>query len=214
MESAAQPRRHSGPAALPGAGARRDGGTGQPAWRRRRWRRAALLEGLIAALNARHPPFTRELARSAPATFLPRRDCAGAAGRGHGVARGRAGRGVPNRRRGGAGPARRTRVHELNAFTAGHAALLVVDVRAFQDAWLAVAALSFEALRGRPVVLDARVQAAAGGPGQAAVAGGCGSSWRAPSSRRTRPTGRPGSLPVPGAAAGRRGHPGGFVDAR
>jgi histidine ammonia-lyase len=57
-----------------------------------------------------------------------------------------------------------------NAFTAGYAALLAVDGLALHDAWLAVAALSFEALEADPVVLDARVQAALGGSGQAAVA--------------------------------------------
>ena len=57
-----------------------------------------------------------------------------------------------------------------NAFTAGHAALLVVDAWALHDARLAVAALSFEALEADPIVLDPRVQAALGAPGQAAVA--------------------------------------------
>ncbi len=57
-----------------------------------------------------------------------------------------------------------------NAFTAGYAALLAVDGLALHDAWLAVAALSFEAAEADPVVLDERVQAALGGSGQAAVA--------------------------------------------
>jgi histidine ammonia-lyase len=57
-----------------------------------------------------------------------------------------------------------------NAFTSGHAALLVVDGLRLQDSWLAVAALSFEALDADPTVLDARVQAAVGAPGQVAVA--------------------------------------------
>src|SRR5205807_2577360 len=57
-----------------------------------------------------------------------------------------------------------------NALTAGHAALLSVDCQALQAAWLAVAALSFEALQADPVVLDERVQAALGAPGQIAVA--------------------------------------------
>lgn len=57
-----------------------------------------------------------------------------------------------------------------NALTAGHAALLSVDAGALHEAWLAVAALSFEALGADPVVLDERVQAARGAPGQAAVA--------------------------------------------
>jgi histidine ammonia-lyase len=57
-----------------------------------------------------------------------------------------------------------------NAVTAGHAALLCVDAHALHDSWLAVAALSFEALEADPVVLDERVQAARGSAGQAAVA--------------------------------------------
>jgi histidine ammonia-lyase len=57
-----------------------------------------------------------------------------------------------------------------NAFTSGHAALLVVDGQRLQDTWLAVAALSFEALEADPTVLDALVQAALGAPGQVAVA--------------------------------------------
>lgn len=57
-----------------------------------------------------------------------------------------------------------------NAMTAGYAALLAVDARALLGRWLEVAALSFEALDADPVVLDARVQAARGARGQAAVA--------------------------------------------
>jgi histidine ammonia-lyase len=56
------------------------------------------------------------------------------------------------------------------AFTTGHAALIAVDARALLRAWLTVAALSFEALRADPVVLDDRVQAARGAAGQVAVA--------------------------------------------
>jgi histidine ammonia-lyase len=57
-----------------------------------------------------------------------------------------------------------------NAMTAGQAALLSVDARALHERWLEVAALSFEALHADPVVLDPRVQAARGARGQAAVA--------------------------------------------
>jgi histidine ammonia-lyase len=56
------------------------------------------------------------------------------------------------------------------AMTAGRASLLSVDAWALQARWLAVAALSFEALDADPVVLDPRVQAGRGGHGQAAVA--------------------------------------------
>ncbi|MGZ4178944.1 MAG: aromatic amino acid lyase, partial [Solirubrobacteraceae bacterium] len=58
-----------------------------------------------------------------------------------------------------------------NAFSIGYAALLVVDARRLLDAWLTVAALSFEAAAADPVVLDARIHSAAHRPGQAAVAG-------------------------------------------
>ena len=57
-----------------------------------------------------------------------------------------------------------------NALTGGHAALLSIDARALHDTWLAVAALSFEALRADPLVLDERVQAARGARGQTEVA--------------------------------------------
>jgi len=57
-----------------------------------------------------------------------------------------------------------------NAVSVGRAALLSIDGRALLDAWLAVAALSFEALRADTVVLDERVQAGRGSPSQAAVA--------------------------------------------
>ena len=57
-----------------------------------------------------------------------------------------------------------------NAITAGHAALLTVEARALLGRWLEVAALSFEALDADPIVLDARVQAARGARGQSAVA--------------------------------------------
>jgi histidine ammonia-lyase len=57
-----------------------------------------------------------------------------------------------------------------NAFTTGHAALICVDARALMEAWLTVAALTFEALEADPVILDERVQAAHGVPGQMTVA--------------------------------------------
>ncbi|MDQ6816497.1 MAG: aromatic amino acid ammonia-lyase [Actinomycetota bacterium] len=57
-----------------------------------------------------------------------------------------------------------------NALTAGQAALIAVDGLALHEAWLAVAALTFEAVQADPVVLDDRVQAARGARGQAAVA--------------------------------------------
>ncbi len=57
-----------------------------------------------------------------------------------------------------------------NAVSVGSAALLVVDARRLLDAWLSVAALSFEAAGADPVVLDARIHSPHHRPGQAAVA--------------------------------------------
>jgi histidine ammonia-lyase len=72
-----------------------------------------------------------------------------------------------------------------NAVTAGHAALLTVDAQALFDAWLTVAALSFEAADADRLVLDARLHGGRARAGQAAVAarlrellgeGGCGAA--------------------------------------
>ena len=57
-----------------------------------------------------------------------------------------------------------------NAVSIARAALLVVDSRRLLDAWLSVAALSFEAGAADPVALDPRVHSARHRPGQAAVA--------------------------------------------
>jgi histidine ammonia-lyase len=57
-----------------------------------------------------------------------------------------------------------------NAVSIGRAALLVVDARRLLDAWLSVAALSFEAAAADPVALDPRIHSSRHRPGQAAVA--------------------------------------------
>ena len=57
-----------------------------------------------------------------------------------------------------------------NAVTAAHAALLAVDAHALFDAWLAVAALSFEAAGADPVVLDERLHRGRPAGGQDVVA--------------------------------------------
>ncbi len=57
-----------------------------------------------------------------------------------------------------------------NAVSIGRAALLVVDARRLLDAWLSVAALSFEAAAADPGVLDPRIHSWRHRPGQAAVA--------------------------------------------
>jgi histidine ammonia-lyase len=57
-----------------------------------------------------------------------------------------------------------------NSVSVGHAALLTVDAHALFDAWLTVAALSFEAAAADPVVLDERLHRGRPQGGQAAVA--------------------------------------------
>jgi histidine ammonia-lyase len=57
-----------------------------------------------------------------------------------------------------------------NAVSIGRTALLVVDARRLLDAWLSVAALSFEAAAADPVALDPRIHSMRHRPGQAAVA--------------------------------------------
>jgi len=68
------------------------------------------------------------------------------------------------------GPRDGLAVISSNAVTVAHAALLVVDACALLDAWLAVAALSFEAAGADPVVLDERLHRGHPAGGQAAVA--------------------------------------------
>jgi histidine ammonia-lyase len=57
-----------------------------------------------------------------------------------------------------------------NAVTIGQAALLVIDVRRMLDAWLTVAALSFEAAGADPIVLDPRIHSARHRAGQSVIA--------------------------------------------
>jgi len=57
-----------------------------------------------------------------------------------------------------------------NAVTVAHAALVAVDATALLDAWLAVAALSFEAAGADPVVFDERVLRGRRVAGAAAIA--------------------------------------------
>ena len=57
-----------------------------------------------------------------------------------------------------------------NAVSIGRAALVVVDARRLLDAWLSVAALSFEAAAADPGVMDARIHSWRHRPGQAAIA--------------------------------------------
>jgi histidine ammonia-lyase len=135
-----------------------------------------LLEALVATLNAGLAPFTRELGSLGTGDMTALADIGLALlGEGHvwrgdelvaaaealrdaGVAPGRLGA------RDGLA------FMESNAVSVGHAALLVVDTRALLDAWLTVAALSFEVAAADPAVLDQRVHAARGQEGQIEVA--------------------------------------------
>jgi histidine ammonia-lyase len=131
----------------------------------------ALLEGLIAALNAGITPFTRELG-SLGTGDLPALAETALALLGEGLVwrEGELVEAFPVVGEVELGLRDALGFMSSNAFTAGHSALLMVDARALHDARLAVAALSFEALEADPIVLDPRVQAALGSPGQAAVA--------------------------------------------
>ena len=130
-----------------------------------------LLDVLIAAINARVVPVTHELG-SLGTGDLPALAEIALALLGEGRVW-RAGQLMP-----AAPPAQPTPLGHRdalgfmssNALSAGRAALISFDCRALFAASLAVAALSFEAARADPIVLDERVQAARGGPGQAAVA--------------------------------------------
>ena len=130
-----------------------------------------LLDGLVAALNAGVTPFTRELGALGTGDLGTLAEI-GLALLGEGLMWD-AGELVPARRladtvtlgmRDGLG------FISSNATTIGHAALLCSDLRALNDAWLATAALSFEAVGADPVVLDVHVQTGRGSPHQAAVA--------------------------------------------
>jgi histidine ammonia-lyase len=135
-----------------------------------------LLDALVAALNAGLTPFTRELGSLGTGDLTALADIALAL-----LGEGRVWRGgelvdaatafadagiEPGR----LGPRDGLAFISNNAVSIGHAALLVVDARQLLDAWLAVAALSFEAAAADPVVLDPRIHSALHRPGQAAVA--------------------------------------------
>jgi histidine ammonia-lyase len=135
-----------------------------------------LLDALVGMLAAGLSPFTRELGSLGTGDLTALADIglallgegrvwrgddlvdAGDALRDAGIAPGRL------------GPRDGLAFISSNAVTIGHAALLVVDARALLDAWLTVAALSFEAAAADTLVLDSRAHAARHRPGQAAVA--------------------------------------------
>ena len=133
-----------------------------------------LLDALVIALNEGITPYVRELGSLGTGDLSALAEVALALV-GEGVVWPEGADAAPVAARPVVGPVRLGRRDAVgfmssNAFTGGHAALLCVDARALEDARLSVAALSFEALEADPVVLDERVSAARGAPGQAAVA--------------------------------------------
>jgi histidine ammonia-lyase len=135
-----------------------------------------LLDNLVRTLNAGLTPFTRELGSLGTGDLTNLADVAlallgeGRVWRGdHLIAavQGLADAGIEPAY---LGPRDGLAFISSNAFSIGYAALLVVDARRLLDAWLTVAALSFEAAAADPVVLDARIHSSRHRPGQAAVA--------------------------------------------
>jgi len=135
-----------------------------------------LLDALIGALNAGLSPFTRELGSLGTGDLTNLADIALAL-----VGEGQVWRGDDLLDAAGAmsdagigpaalGPRDGLAFMSSNAVSIARAALLVVDSRRLLDAWLSVAALSFEAAAADPVALDSRIHSARHRPGQAAVA--------------------------------------------
>src|ERR1019366_5157506 len=152
-----------------------------------------LLDGLVSALNHGLSPFTRELGSLGTGDLTNLADIAlallgeGQMWRGDELVdaeQALAEAGIPPAR---LGPRDGLAFMSSNAVSIGRTALLVVDARRLLDAWLSVAALSFEAAAADPVVLDARIHSSRHRPGQAAVAarmrellGGLGARRRDP----------------------------------
>jgi histidine ammonia-lyase len=135
-----------------------------------------LLEAVVGTLNAGLTPFTRELGSLGTGDLTNLSDIALAL-----LGEGRMWRGdelvdaaaaladaglAPAR----LGPRDGLAFMSSNAISIGHAALLVVDAERLLDAWLTVAALSFEAAAADPVALDPRIHSWRHRPGQAAIA--------------------------------------------
>ncbi|MHB1836716.1 MAG: aromatic amino acid lyase [Solirubrobacteraceae bacterium] len=137
---------------------------------------AELLDTLIGVLNRGLTPFTRELGSLGTGDLTNLAEV-GLALLGEGqfwrgdelidAATGLADAGLEPAR---LGPRDGLAFISSNAFSVGQAALLVIDVRRLLDAWLSVAALSFEAAAADPVALDARLHSPLHRPGQAAIA--------------------------------------------
>ena len=165
---------------------------------------AELLDTLVAALNAGLSPFTRELGSLGTGDLTNLADIAlcllgeGEVWRGDELIEAAAAL-----RDAGIDPAVLSPRDGLafmssNAVAVGSAALLVVDARRLLDAWLSVAALSFEAAGADTVVLDPRIHSPHHRPGQSAVAARMRELLGPMVGRRRRdPAGLDGDEPAP-----------------
>lgn len=135
-----------------------------------------LLDALVGTLNAGLTPFTRELGSLGTGDLTNLSDIAlallgeGQFWRGDDLIDAETGLSDAGVSAARLGPRDGLAFISSNAVSIGSAALLVVDVRRLLDAWLSVAALSFEAAAADPVVLDPRIHSWRHRPGQAAVA--------------------------------------------
>jgi histidine ammonia-lyase len=135
-----------------------------------------LLGALVAVLNSDLAPFTRELGSLGTGDLTALADIGlallgeGRMWRGEELVPAAAGLAEAGIAPAVLGPRDGLALMSSNAVAIGHAALLVVDAGRLLDAWLAVAALSFEAAAADPVVLDRRIHSERHRPGQAAVA--------------------------------------------
>ncbi len=130
-----------------------------------------LLDGLVQAINAGIAPVTHELGSLGTGDLPALAEIALALmGEGQVWSSGRCRPADPPRQPIALGLRDALGFMSSNAVTAGRAALITVDAGSLLSTWLAVAALSFEAVCADPIVLDERVQAARGAAGQAAVA--------------------------------------------
>jgi histidine ammonia-lyase len=135
-----------------------------------------LLNTLVGALNAGLSPFTRELGSLGTGDLTNLADIGlallgeGQVWRGDELVDASTALGDAGLAPAHLGPRDGLAFISSNAITIGRAALLVVDARRLLDAWLSVAALSFEAAAADPVALDSRIHSWRHRPGQAAVA--------------------------------------------
>ena len=135
-----------------------------------------LLNALVDALNAGLSPFTREIGSLGTGDLTNLADVAlallgeGQVWRGDELVDAAGAMADAGVAPGRLGPRDGLAFMSSNAVSIGRAALLVVDARRLLDAWLSVAALSFEAAAADPVALDPRIHSSRHRPGQAAVA--------------------------------------------